>query len=120
MTGSAVDTSDVALRAATDRDLVAKFFRALGDPTRLDLLTFLMQLGGEATGSQCVARCGLSQGRVSAHLACLVSCGLVEVRREGRFAYYRVDDARVADLMGAGAAMAAEHTSSIAACLKVQ
>ena len=42
---------------------------------------------------------GLSQGRVSAHLACLAGCGYVQVRRAGRFAYYMVADPRVADLV---------------------
>lgn len=99
-------------------ELVAKFFRALGDPTRLDLLQFLVERG-EATGSDCVERAGLSQGRVSAHLACLVSCGLVTVRRQGRYAYYRVIDDRVAQLVRLGTEMTADHARSIAACLKV-
>jgi DNA-binding transcriptional ArsR family regulator len=99
-------------------ELVAKFFRALGDPTRLDLLRFLVG-HGEATGSECVERAGLSQGRVSAHLACLVSCGLVTVRRHGRYAYYQVIDDRVGELVAVGTTMTAEHAASIAACLKV-
>ncbi len=99
-------------------ELVAKFFRALGDPTRLDLLEFLVE-HGEATGSECVQRAGLSQGRVSAHLACLVSCGLVTMRRQGRYAYYRVIDKRVGGLVAVGTDMTAEHALSIAACLRV-
>lgn len=100
------------------RELVAKFFRALGDPTRLDLVAFLVE-GDEATGTECVERAGLSQGRVSAHLACLVSCGLVSMRREGRYAFYRVTDVRVAELVTLGTMMTAEHAASIAACVKV-
>jgi DNA-binding transcriptional ArsR family regulator len=99
-------------------ELVAKFFRALGDPTRLDLLRFLVDRD-EATGSECVERAGLSQGRVSAHLACLVACGLVAMRRQGRYAYYRVIDDRVGQLVGLGTHMTAEHAASIAACLRV-
>ncbi len=106
------------LGGETGRELVAKFFRALGDPTRLDLLAFLMEVG-EATGTECVERAGLSQGRVSAHLGCLVNCGLVSVRRQGRFAYYRVVDERVGQLVSLGRGMTADHAASIAACLKV-
>jgi DNA-binding transcriptional ArsR family regulator len=102
----------------TALELVAKFFRALGDPTRLDLLVFLAGRG-EATGSECVERAGLSQGRVSAHLACLVSCGLVTMSRHGRYAYYKVTDERVSELVAVGTDMTAEHAASIAACLKV-
>ena len=99
------------------RGLMAKFYRALGDPTRLDLLEFCAE--GERTGSECVERTGLSQGRVSAHLACLVTCGLVSVRRQGRFAYYRVTDPRVAELVGIGQEVVADHAASIAACVRV-
>jgi len=96
---------------------MAKFYRALGDPTRLDLLEFCAE--GERTGNECVERAGLSQGRVSAHLACLVSCGLVSVRRQGRFAYYRVTDPRVAELVRIGQGVVADHAASIAACIRV-
>src|SRR5215469_6735876 len=74
--------------AADGVELVAKFFRALGDPARLRLLEFL--LPAEHTVSECVEHIGLSQGRVSVHLACLADCGYVEARRSGRFAWYKV------------------------------
>lgn len=101
----------------TGRDLLARFYRALGDPTRLALLAFCAER--ERTGNECVGHAGLSQGRVSAHLACLVSCGLLEVRRAGRFAYYQVADPRVAELVGLGASMVADYAASIAACARV-
>jgi len=99
------------------RDLLARFYRALGDPTRLILLAFCAE--GERTGNECVARAGLSQGRISAHLGCLVDCGLLEVRRQGRFAYYQVTDSRVAELVALGASMVADHAAGIAACTRV-
>jgi DNA-binding transcriptional ArsR family regulator len=99
------------------RELLARFYRALGDPTRLALLEFCA--GAERTGTECVVHAGLSQGRVSAHLACLVSCGLVSARREGRFAFYQVTDPRVAELVGLGQDLVADHAASIAACAKV-
>jgi DNA-binding transcriptional ArsR family regulator len=99
------------------RDLLARFYRALGDPTRLALLAFCAE--EERTGNECVAHAGLSQGRVSAHLGCLVSCGLLEVRRAGRFAYYQVADPRVAEMVGLGASMVADHAAGVAACARV-
>ncbi len=99
------------------RDLLARFYRALGDPTRLALLAFCAE--EERTGNECVAHAGLSQGRVSAHLGCLVSCGLLELRRAGRFAHYQVTDPRVADLVRLGASMVAEHAAGVAACARV-
>jgi DNA-binding transcriptional ArsR family regulator len=99
------------------RELLAKFFRALGEPTRLALLRFCADQ--ERTGSDCVAHTGLSQGRVSAHLACLVDCGLLAVRREGRFSYYRLADERVAALVSVASTIVADHAASIAACTRV-
>lgn len=101
----------------TGRDLLARFYRALGDSTRLALLAFCA--GDERTGSECVAHTGLSQGRVSAHLACLVECGLLEVRRAGRYAHYQVIDPRVTELVGLGASMVADHAAGVAACTRV-
>nr|MDQ3610363.1 metalloregulator ArsR/SmtB family transcription factor [Actinomycetota bacterium] len=65
----------------TGRAVIAKFFRALGDPTRLRLLEFVLH--EEKTVTQCVEHVGLAQGRVSSHLGCLADCGFVQVRREG-------------------------------------
>jgi len=67
-----------------ERQVLAKFFRALSDPRRLVLLEFLVQ--DEHTVSECVQVAGVSQGRVSSHLACLADCGYVVARREGRHA----------------------------------
>lgn len=98
-------------------DTVAKFFRALGDPTRLRLLEFL--LDEEHTVSECVAHVGLSQGRVSVHLACLADCGYVVCRRAGRNAFYRVADPRVADLVVLAHALAADNNCALAACDRI-
>jgi DNA-binding transcriptional ArsR family regulator len=115
---SAVNTRSVAVPGdPAGRDLLARFYRALGDPTRLALLAFCA--GGERTGNECVAHSGLSQGRVSAHLACLVDCGLLEVRRAGRFAYYQVADDRVAQLVALGGSLVADHAAGVAACARV-
>src|SRR5215472_10482325 len=79
--------------------VVAKSFRVLGEVTRLRLLEYLVD--AEHTVGECVTHIGLSQGRVSTHLSCLASCGYVQVRREGRFAHYRVADPRVAGIVTA-------------------
>lgn len=96
---------------------VAKFFRALGDPTRLRLLEFL--LAGEHTVSECVTHVGLSQGRVSVHLACLADCGYVAARRDGRYSHYRVTDPRVADLVVLARSLAADNRAALAACERI-
>lgn len=99
------------------RMVVAKVLRALGDPTRLALVELLLR--GERTGNECVEHAGLSQGRVSAHLACLVDCGYVSARREGRFVYYRVVDPRVAELILLARSLAADNAAALAACTRI-
>lgn len=99
------------------RRVIAKFFRALGDPTRLRLLEFC--LAEERTVTECVEHVGLAQSRVSAHLACLADCGYVTARRDGRFTRYRVTDPRVADLVTLARAMAADNAAALAACTRI-
>jgi DNA-binding transcriptional ArsR family regulator len=98
-------------------EIIAKFFRALADPVRLRLLEFLLH--NEHTVTECVAHTGLSQGRVSAHLACLADCGYVQVRREGRFAYYKTTDPRVAELVLLARSLAADNAAALAACMRI-
>ncbi|AVV45433.1 winged helix-turn-helix transcriptional regulator [Streptomyces sp. SID9913] len=88
-------------------DTVARFFRALADPTRLKLLEFILR--GERTCAECVGYAGVSQSRVSVHLACLTACGYVTGHRDGRRLRYRVGDPRVADLVVLARAVAADH-----------
>jgi DNA-binding transcriptional ArsR family regulator len=103
--------------AADGVEVVARFFRALGDPARLRLLEFLLE--AEHTVTECGQRIGLSQGRVSSHLACLAGCGYVEGRREGRFTWYKVADPRVADLVVLARSMAADNAAALAACVHI-
>jgi DNA-binding transcriptional ArsR family regulator len=117
MDGPAPAPTVLLPEAADGVEVVAKFFRALGDPARLRLLEFL--LGAEHTVTECVARIGLSQGRVSSHLACLADCGYVESRRQGRFTYYKVADPRVADLVMLARSLAADNAEALASCVRI-
>jgi DNA-binding transcriptional ArsR family regulator len=101
----------------TGRAVIAKFFRALGDPTRLRLLEFVLH--EEKSVSQCVEHVGLAQSRVSTHLACLADCGFVTVHREGRYVYYRVTDPRVAELVLLGRALSADNLAALNECLRI-
>jgi DNA-binding transcriptional ArsR family regulator len=60
----------------------AKLFRGLGDTTRLSILEVLKE--GETTTSEIVKKTGQSQSNISNHLSCLLDCGLVSNRREGK------------------------------------
>lgn len=99
-------------------DLLAKYFRALGDPTRLRLLEELEATNELAVG-EFVARLGISQPQVSKHLACLKWCGFVTSRREHRTVYYRLADVRVSTLIALGRALLADNAEHVAACGRV-
>lgn len=78
---SALDGADVTDRAA-------RLFHGFADPGRLRILQHL-QLG-EHRVVELTAHLGLAQSTVSAHVACLRDCGLLDVRHEGRSSYYRL------------------------------
>ena len=98
-------------------DTVARFFRALADPTRLRLLEFI--LAGERTSADCVAHVRVSQPRVSVHLSCLVNCGYVTARRDGKKLRYSVGDPRVADLVVLARALAADNAAALTCCPRI-
>ncbi len=108
---TAVPATVRAAAGRADARTVARFFRALSDPTRLRLLEFV--LSGERTSAECVAHAGISQPRVSVHLSCLVACGYVTARRDGKKLRYSIGDPRVADLIRAARALAADHTTDL-------
>ena len=64
----------------------ASLFRSLGDPSRLSILTHLMT--GEHKVVELTDHLGLAQSTVSANLRCLLDCGMVEVRAQGRASVY--------------------------------
>ena len=63
--------------------------RALGDPTRFDLLRRIAGRG-EICCRDLTALSGLSQATISHHLRILSEAGLVTSRRAGQFSYFRV------------------------------
>lgn len=97
--------------------ILAKFFRGLGDPTRIRILELLLE--GEKTVGELVDAVGSPQGRVSSHLACLRWCGYVTSDPRGRFAVYRVADERVAQLIELGRSMLADNAAHVAACARI-
>lgn len=72
-------------RAATTSDS----FNAVAEPRRRDILDFLAP--AERPVGDIVLALGLAQPSVSKHLRVLLDVGLVEVRREGRQAFYRTN-----------------------------
>jgi ArsR family transcriptional regulator, cadmium/lead-responsive transcriptional repressor len=117
---SAIRTSPFRLPAAPlETDLVAKYFRGLGDPIRLRILE-LLQSEGELTVGALVQRLGLPQPQVSNHLACLRWCGFVESRRQGRRVFYRVADRRVEAMLELAQSLLADNADHVAACCRIE
>jgi DNA-binding transcriptional ArsR family regulator len=113
-------TAPFRLPAAPARtDLVAKYFRGLGDPTRLRILELLDE-EGELTVGQLVDRLQIAQPKVSNHLACLRWCGFVDTRREHRTAYNRIADDRVAEIVGLAQALLEQNADHVAACCRIE
>ena len=106
-------------REVLPTDLVAKYFRGLGDPTRLRILE-LLRSEGELTVGELVARLGLPQPKVSNHLACLRWCGFVEARRDGRLVYSRIADSRVTSMLDLAESLLADNAEHVAACCRIE
>jgi DNA-binding transcriptional ArsR family regulator len=100
-------------------DLVAKYFRGLGDPVRLRILE-LLRAEGELTVGELVKRLGLSQPKVSNHLACLRWCGFIEARRAGRTVYNRIADRRVGAMLELAESLLADNADHVAACCRIE
>ncbi|KIP89886.1 ArsR family transcriptional regulator [Microbacterium sp. MEJ108Y] len=76
---------------ADEAERIAHTFKALGDPTRVRLLSLIAASdGGEACICDLTDPVGLSQPTVSHHMKLLVDAGLATREQRGRWAYYRV------------------------------
>lgn len=80
-------------------EVVAWTFKALSDPARLKILTYLASdPDGKCCGTeQGICACdleavtGLSQPTISHHMKCLISAHLVVGEKRGKWVYYRLD-----------------------------
>ena len=90
----------------------AAWFRALSDPTRIQVVSVLARATGPLTVGQIVAATSVSQATVSQHLKVLAEVRFVLADRQGTKRYYRLNEASVgsfptaADLVGGRAAPA--------------
>lgn len=90
------------MRILSTIDVLARFGKALADPTRAAILMELRN--GPAFPSDLAGQIGVSRQILSNHLACLRDCGLVAAEPDGRRVRYELSDARLAhahdDLLG--------------------
>lgn len=87
---------------AEEAQHLARMFKALGDPTRVRLLSMIAaHPEREACICDLVDPVGLSQPTVSHHMKQLVDAGLVEREQRGRWAFYRLVEGTLGSLSDA-------------------
>ena len=74
-------------------ELIARRFRALGDPLRVRMLDLLRSR--ELSVTSLAEQLGAGQQNVSKHLAVLTDAGMVARRKDGTHVYYRIADESV-------------------------
>jgi DNA-binding transcriptional ArsR family regulator len=96
-------------------ELKAKLFRGFGDSTRLSILESLRE--GEKPTSQIVKEVNQSQSNVSNHLSCLLDCGLVKHRKQGKNVFYSLGSKKVSKLLEETDSVLSEIANGIYACV---
>jgi ArsR family transcriptional regulator, lead/cadmium/zinc/bismuth-responsive transcriptional repressor len=90
-------------RSPAQLRLLADGFRAIGDPTRLEVALALRE-GGELCVCDLAWVVGRAENLVSHHVRALRAAGLADYRREGKMALYWLTD-RGHRLLDAGVAL---------------
>ncbi len=80
-----------AALAEHERDRLVQIFRALGDPTRLEIFRLIAAQTAPICVCDVVDRFELSQPTISHHLKVLRDVRFVVAERRGTFMYYRVN-----------------------------
>lgn len=94
--------------------LEAKLFKGLADPSRLAILESISTKS--KTVSEIVEETQLSQPSVSMHLSCLLGCGLVHNKKEGRNSYYQVSGNELKEVITAAQKIISQHSKEMYEC----
>lgn len=112
--GSDRQASGTPIQAHGGVPAAVALFHGLSDGTRLAIVRRLA--AGEARVVDLVGELGLAQSTVSAHVACLRGCGLVEGRPEGRQVFYFLARPELMDLLAAAEALLAKTGNAVTLC----
>ena len=77
----------------------AKVFKALSDPTRLQIVEFLAD-GQERTGKDIADAVGITLALLCHHTGTLEESGLLIKRKQGQSCYHRLDSDSLEDCLG--------------------
>lgn len=94
--------------------LEAKFFKGLADASRLMILRSLLKK--PKTVSDLVEVTGLSQPNTSAHLGCLLECGIVQKEKRGREAIYKISMKEITHMLKDAQKIVKNHAKDIYNC----
>lgn len=100
----------------TQLQLEAKLFKGFGDSSRLTILELLSEK--PLTVSEIVKETELSQPNVSMHLACLLECGLVQNKKEGRNSYYQLSGDEVREVVKTARKIVSKHSKELFDCTR--
>lgn len=85
---------------------ISNIFKAISDPTRIDILTLLIK--EDLTVSKIVDKLKMSQSAISHQLKTLREVNLVKAERKGKFVCYSLADDHVYELFNAATIHALE------------
>lgn len=97
-----------------DLDSAAALFHSLSDPTRLSIVKRIAQ--GELRVRDLTSDLGLAQSTISAHIACLRDCQLVQGRSEGRSVYYSLTNSALMEMLAKAEVLLAATGNAVSLC----
>ena len=103
---------------AESNEVLMKFFKGLGDSTRLRIVEALLEK--EQNVSELISLIGVPQSNISNHLACLKWCGYISSRKDGTSIYYRITDDRVRQIMGLARRVIADNAEQLYDCTRIK
>lgn len=103
---------------AESDEILMKFFKGLGDLTRLRIAEALLE--EERNVSDLIRLLGVPQSNISNHLACLKWCGYITSRKDGTSIYYQITDERIRKIVGLAREIIADHAENLYACTRIK
>ena len=98
MTGCGLMSQTTTKRLSNiDVELTAKFFRGLGDASRLKILEHLLENESDIEELAELLKVPIQQ--VNRHLSCLAWCGYIIAREIDKRVYYMIADKRIEQLI---------------------
>ena len=108
-------TGDVAVPEVAALTAAACLFHGFGERSRVAIVQHLLL--GEHRVVDLTGHLGLAQSTVSKHLACLLDCGIVEVRTQGRASWYSLaHPAETRALLAAAEVLLARTGDAVTLC----